>query len=167
MARDERRGWATYASFAFSSGYTPGATDDAPFLEHVVAPVLGDAQHPKVPVLRFLVHEAYGLAAADLKSKIERVGDEAPKQLPMHERSVRVERLRNRMKGLDLEGEFEPSYKLVDAAANMVEMNRLKYLPWNACPMHKGYCVKSTEHQTRQQTYPQTTTSTWRCTGEE
>eukprot|EP00971_Amphidinium_carterae_P352541 6492644-Amphidinium_carterae.2 len=127
------RGWGTYATFAFSSGYTPGALDDSQFLEHVVAPVLGDAQHAKAPILRFLVHEAYGLAAADLKSKIERVGDEAPKQLPMHERAVRVERLKDRMRGLELDGEFEPSYKLVDAAANMVELNRLRYLPWNEC----------------------------------
>eukprot|EP00971_Amphidinium_carterae_P325687 6456083-Amphidinium_carterae.1 len=127
------KGWNTYATFAFSSGYTPGAADDTQFIDKVVIPVLGDAQHAKAAVLRFLVHESYGLAAAELKSKIERVGDEAPKQMPQHERGLRVDRLRERLPGLDIAEDFEPAYRLVDAAAAMVEQSRLRYLPWNEC----------------------------------
>eukprot|EP00971_Amphidinium_carterae_P187005 3712003-Amphidinium_carterae.1 len=127
------KGWSTYATYAFSSGYTPGSSDDSLFLERVVVPVLEDAQHPKAAVVRFLVHEAYGLAAAELKSKIERVGDEAPKQLPQHERGIRVDRLKERLPGLDLSEDFEPAHKLVDVAAAMVELSRVRYIPWNEC----------------------------------
>eukprot|EP00971_Amphidinium_carterae_P344423 6484831-Amphidinium_carterae.2 len=127
------KGWNTYATFAFSSGYTPGSPDDSQFLERVVVPVLDDAQHAQAAVLRFLVHEAYGLAAAELKSKIERVGDEAPKQLPQHERGLRVDCLKERLPGLDVTEDFEPAHRLVDAAAAMVETSRVRYIPWNEC----------------------------------
>ena len=41
------KGWGTHGTFAYASSYTPGAADDSKFVEDVVVPLLGSAEHPQ------------------------------------------------------------------------------------------------------------------------
>ena len=94
---------------------------------------MGDRDHVKAAALRRLFVEAYTLAAADLRSKVERTADDPPKRLPVAERAARFEKLRRRLVGVSLEGDLEPSHHLVDRIVQMVEDGALKYVPWADC----------------------------------
>ena len=128
-----RRGWNTLAGLAFACAYVPGQGNDDDFVDKVLVPVLGDRDHIKSSALRRLYIEAYTMAAADLRSRIERTSDDPPRRLPTAERAARFEAMRAKVPGLTLEGELEPSYLLTDKAAQMVEEGVLKYVPWEEC----------------------------------
>ena len=68
-------------------GGTPSQADDTAFINDVVVPVLGRDDHPKKAILRRVYYEAYTLAAADMKRKVERTEDDAPRKLPAAERA--------------------------------------------------------------------------------
>ena len=79
--------WDSFGALAFASSYVPGVGDDAVFVRDVVTSILGRHEHPSRHILRRPYYEAYTLAAADLKARQERCGDDAaPRQLPLAER---------------------------------------------------------------------------------
>ena len=126
--------WDTFGSLAFASSYVPGVTDDAVFIRDVVTPVLGNGQHPKRHILRRLYYESYTHAAADLKMKTERKGDEATlRKLPNPERLARWAALKRALPGIRFEGQAEPSNALVDRVCSMHEDHALRYIPWERC----------------------------------
>ena len=134
LAELQRRGWKTFGTFAFSCSYVPGHADDASFMEGVIVPVLADKTHASAATLRRLFFESYTLAAADLKSRIERTGEDPPRKLPTAERAARFEKLKRSLAGICLEGELEPAHGLVDTAAQMLDDGVLKYIEWADCP---------------------------------
>ena len=81
-------GWTTYANFAFSVHYVPGASDDSKFTAEVVEKLLptGDV---RAPAVRRLFYEAYSLFVGDLQQKMERTEDAAPRKLVVPEREAR------------------------------------------------------------------------------
>ena len=125
-------GWCSFAAFAFSSAFQPGAPDEAPFLE-AAAKVLGAPDHPKVAVLRRLLYESFTLTAADLKRRLERNDDDVPKSLPSCERAVRLARVSRTITGFKIQNEYEPSHALVDALAQQLDDGTIRYVPWDAC----------------------------------
>ena len=74
------------------------------------------------------------MASADLKNRLERRDDDAPKKLPAAEREERRQALATRLgRGLLIEGRSEPANALVDAAAQMYEDDCLRSMPWGVC----------------------------------
>lgn len=130
VAKFREKGWTTLGAFAFSSSYTPGQTDDAPFKE-VLRAVLAEPEGPQAALVRRVFFEAYTMAAADLKKRIEKTDEDPPRRLPVAERSARHEKIAARLVGLHIEGELEPSHALVDKFVQMVEDGVLRYVPWN------------------------------------
>jgi hypothetical protein len=133
LSRFTELGWLTYADLAFSTSYVPGQGDDARFLTDVALRGLGDAAHKDLAGLRRLFFEAFSLAAADLRRKVEVGADDAPRKVPAaerHERRVQVER---RLLGLSLTGELDISNRLLDSVIQMAEDNVLRYIPWEEC----------------------------------
>eukprot|EP00973_Karenia_brevis_P057187 7955903-Karenia_brevis.AAC.1 len=61
----EAKGWNTMGMFAFSANYIPGGADDAPFIEEVVVPILGHAEHQHKAAFRRLFFDSYATVAAD------------------------------------------------------------------------------------------------------
>jgi hypothetical protein len=129
----KKLGWTTYASFAFSSSYTPGAVDDAPFLKGVVVKLLGAEDDIRVPSLRRLLYESYTTYCADVKSRMERTDDAAPRKLVVPERESRRQRLAVRLPGIDFTDELDVAYSLVDRCVQMAEDDVLAYVPWDVC----------------------------------
>jgi hypothetical protein len=75
-----QQGWTTYAKLASATSYVPGALDETVFVREIVAVGLGREDHPDKGVLRRLFFEAYTLAAADLKHRVEVRTDDAPRR---------------------------------------------------------------------------------------
>lgn len=127
------RGLRTLASYAFSSSYIPGSADDRAFREGVLVPVLGRADHPEAAPMRRLLFEAYTLSAAELRSRLDRQSEDAPRRLPQVERHARFQRLQRSLPDILISGPYEPAHALVDVFADFVETGTVKYVPWNEC----------------------------------
>ena len=124
------KGWNTFAQFGFASSYIPGQTDDSKFVTDVIEAILGQADHPKSSTLRRLYFESYTLTASDLRSKLERTGDDPPKKMPAPERNQRYNALAMKLPGIELKGPHEPSHHLIDLCTSLLDDGVMKYIAW-------------------------------------
>ena len=126
-------GLDTFGKYAFSCSYQPGSSDEAP-LKDLLTTVLG--AEPNVgtfaPLWR-LYFEAHTLALSDMRQRVERREDEAPRKLPVPERAVRLDKQKRRLTGLKLEGSLLPSHGLVDKICQQMEDSQLKYVAIQEC----------------------------------
>ena len=79
---------------------------------------------------RRLFYEAFTLAAQDIKSRLDRGDDAAPRRIPGPERNQRYVNLQNRLVGVVIQDDAEPSDALVDTFCEMFESNRLRWVQW-------------------------------------
>ena len=129
------RGWTSMGSYAFASPYQPGQADESAFVQGVLVPVLG-ANHAvdiASPRLRRLYFEAHTISVQDLRRRVERSDDDPPLKLPNEERAARLTRLRNRLPGMVISGQSEPSHKLVDLLAQQLDLGQVSYVHWTRC----------------------------------
>ena len=121
----------TFGTFAFACNYVPGQADEGPLWALAAKMTATDPAPPaRIPFIRRLVFEAYTLAASDLKSRVERRDDDALCKLAVAERAARHTVQANRLRGLTLRGELEPSNALIDLVTQQVEDNQLRYVRW-------------------------------------
>ena len=83
--------------------------------------------------LRRFFHESYAMTAAELKQTVDRSEDQGVKRLAQPERADRLRRQQDKLQGLAIRGNLEPSDRLVDVAVTMFEENRLGYIEPSAC----------------------------------
>ena len=129
IAAFKQQGWDTFGRLAFAKNYTPGQADDQPLIE--LAAIITNTTPPppnRVPLVRRIVLESYTIASADLKSRIDRKDDDAPRKLAVAERASRHQDQVRRLRGLNLVGELEASHSLIDAVVQMYDDNQLRYL---------------------------------------
>ena len=124
-------GIETLASLAYFTDYVPGAGDPANFNKELIVPLLGEEAHPKRSAIRRLFVEAYTLASADLRRKAEPKNEDVVEKLPPAEREARRKALAERLCGISLTGELDPSHRLLDQAHALWEENVVKYLDWS------------------------------------
>ena len=129
------RGWTSMGSFAFSSPFQPGQSDEGPFVQGVLVPLLGanwgaDVATPRV---RRLYFEAHTISVQDLRRRVENREDDQPVKLPIEERAARLQRLRDRFPGTVIAGQSEPSHRLVDLLVQQMETGQVKYVHWSQC----------------------------------
>eukprot|EP00435_Cladocopium_sp_Y103_P006831 s259_g2.t1 len=126
------RGWTTHATFAFSVATQPGVDEQA-FVDGVVMPLLGAAEHIDAPKLRRLFFESHTLTSADLRRKVDANEMEAPRKLPAPEIAQRLELLQTRISPLVIANVLEPSHQLINAMVQCVEDGRVRYIEWSKC----------------------------------
>ena len=126
------RGWTTHATFAFAVACQPGADEQA-FLDGVVVPILGAAEHAEAPRLRRLFFESHTLTSADLRRKVDSNEMEAPRKLPPPEIAQRLDLLQARIHPLKIANVLEPSHQLINAIVQCVEDGRVRYVEWSKC----------------------------------
>ena len=130
----EENGWATFGEFAFATTYVPGHAEDGTFDRDITEKITDDKTHVKRNVFRRLFFEAYTMAIADMKRRVEgKTDSEAPRKLPVAEREDRYDRQQERLKCLKLRGQLECADALVDKAIAMFDENMIAYIPWDAC----------------------------------
>ena len=127
-------GFDTLGKFAFCCATQPGSGDEAAFVEMLTG-LMGAA--PSVGALalyRRLFYEANTVAVFEMKGRLDRTEDDAPKKLPMAERAARLERQQAKLSGLVISGPLEPAHSLVDRIHQQLEDNELRYVPLHECP---------------------------------
>ena len=101
---------ATLAKLAYCCSYNPNQPNEAPLITFLEATV-GDG-NPLDPgllaCLRRVYVEAHTFMLAELKGKIERKEDEAPRKVPQPERNARLDEQKIRLNGVSLTGVNEP-----------------------------------------------------------
>ena len=125
----------TLAKLAFSCAFTPGAADDRPLqdLQQAVFGAAGPVSPGVAAMFRRLHFEAFAIASADLRVRLDPSPDQAPRRLPTAERAVRQARQQQQLQGMTLTGELEPAHCLVDSACQALEDGVLGYIPWEQC----------------------------------
>jgi hypothetical protein len=126
-------GWLTFGTFSFSCAYIPGHVHDQALVDSVIVPVLGGVNDPRAALLRRLFFESYTMTAADLKRKVERTEDDAPRKLPPVEVAARLLKVQADLAGLSIDEDMEPSQSLLHTMVQFVEDGNLKYVAWETC----------------------------------
>ena len=122
-------GWSTYATFAFS---VLDQNDEKAWIDKVLQPVLGDDRSDAARLRRMFL-EAYTHTAADLRRQTELTEQDAPRRLPPQELDARLALLQEKILPLKIQGRLEPSHHLINTVCQMVDDQRIRYVPWSAC----------------------------------
>ena len=61
---------------------------------------------------------------------MDRKEDDGPRRMAVAERTARYEEQKRRLSGIELTGELEPSYALIDLVYQMSEDGQLRYVRW-------------------------------------
>ena len=91
---------------------------------------------------RRLYFESHAIAASEMKSRLERSSLDAPRQMPMAERMLRLKRQQTALTGVIFDATTEPSHSLVDKILSMVEDGIVSYLPPQKCPSREHEVAK-------------------------
>lgn len=83
--------------------------------------------------LKRLHFEAQTLIVAHLKSQVAVDASEGIRKLPAAEKEARLQDQKTRLVGLQIRGETQPSYGLVDLVASVAETNNIVWLPPSTC----------------------------------
>ena len=132
----EGRKWGTLGRFAFASWWQPNSPNPEVFIKDVIVPILGDEAHPDRDQLRRLYFEAYAAVSGDIARRTEgREDDEAPRNVPLPERTARWDKITARLKGYDFENDrkFMPSHWLQDLVSKMHDSNTMAHIAWADC----------------------------------
>lgn len=126
-------GITTFSSLAFAVG-TPQSppSDDAfrAFADTILPVGYGVGVYSGLRRLHF---EATTLVVAQLKARVTGDGDEAKRKLPVVEKQARLADQRTRLTGVEIKGEMQPSFALVDAVQNMIETNSIMWIAPSKC----------------------------------
>ena len=126
-------GISTLGHLAFAAGANP--TDTTPDGIQNFVDSLGVTDDEKF-ILKRLLFEAQTLFIASLKAQVQSSGDgskDPAKKLPPIERQSRIEAQRERLQGILIHGETEPSYELIDLCFAMIDEKVIKYIPPHRC----------------------------------
>ena len=121
-------GIPTFSGLAFASG-TPQNPPSDDVLRNFADGILpGGYDMATYSSFRRLHFEASTLVVAQLKSRVIGDPDEGKQKLPIVEKQARLEDQRRRLVGVEIEGELQPSFQLVDAVNNMIETNTVQWI---------------------------------------
>ena len=130
------RKWTSFSVLAFVTDYVPGTSSADMFVSEVVKPLVGDDQ-PVMdrwkPLLKRLFVEAYTMAAHDIQTRADGPDLDEPRRMPNAEREFRLKTLQQRLEGMRLDGELQPSYHLIDLCSTMHEAGVTSYIGWEKC----------------------------------
>ena len=104
--------------------------DVTDFLQRALArvPTLAETS-----ALKRLGFEAHTYLVATLRQQIDQSDDSQPRKVAFAERTQRMERLREDLRGLDISGELEPAHALLDKCCAMFDSNNVKWLEPSVC----------------------------------
>lgn len=140
----------TYGSFAFISSFSPGSSDERPFIR-ALSKALDCAEDAldegTMAAFRRLYYECHTVTLGDLRSRIERRDDDAPKRLPMAERAERLAQLKASLVGLTVDVQLEPAHRLMDSVVQQVEDNCVQFIPLKDCLSRESELL-SHKHET-------------------
>lgn len=138
----------TLAKLAFCSAYQPGGADDAPLIRVLRDALQADPNAGQKAVFRRLHFEASTMNLAEMKAKIDRSDESAPKRLPPAERSARYDMQVKKLTGLSLVGELECSNALIDEVFQQREDETVRYLAPEKCTKRESEILGDKKKET-------------------
>ena len=124
---------ATFGQFAFISSFQPGSADEQPLIDALTKILTVEPGPAELASWRRLYFECHTAAMTELKTRLERKDDEAPRKLLMPERIERLERAKRALSGITIDAQLEPAHRLVDAAVQQAEDSTVRYIPLKDC----------------------------------
>lgn len=128
----------TLGRFAYICTLQPGTSaDDGPFVKALLKALNlmqeDELAQGELSAFRRLWVEAYTVSISEIRSRVERTEDTAPKKLPQPERVSRRSNQQTRLPGIKIVGLLEPANCLVDYCQNLREDNVLQYVDPSKC----------------------------------
>ena len=121
-------GITSFSSLAFSSGTPQSPPNDEAFRTFADTVLPAGYNMAVYSAFRRLHFEAATLVVAQLEQKVAGDGDEGKQKLPTVEKQSRLAEQKRRLTGIDIEGELQPSYALVDAVNGMIETSSVLWI---------------------------------------
>ena len=143
-------GVRTLAQLAFTVGQ-PGQPIADASIEALIQAAAGRAPTlSETSILKRVAFEAQTYLTATLRQAVDRT-DDAPRRIPMAERSTRMEALKANLAGLSITGELEPAHCVLDKMCNMYEANTLKYMDLASC-ISRSFEIQSSNTKNKELT---------------
>ena len=119
--------------FAYITTIQPGvAADDGPFVTALLKALNlaseADIDQGSLSAYRRLWVESYTVSISEIRNRIEKTDDTAPRKLPQPERTSRRDVQQAKLPGIRISGNLEPANCLVDFVHGMREDNVLQYV---------------------------------------
>ena len=133
MARLRNLGVTTLGHLAFAV-FRPGAEVEERVFDDWATDVNGGQPLAMGPAaaLRRLHFESEVVITSTVRSTVES-SDATPRPIPIAEKNARLEQLRARFQGLNIQGAGEPSHTLLDECCAQFESRTLKYIEPSRC----------------------------------
>ena len=100
--------------------------------------------------LRRLHFESSAIVMAELKARATDTSGDGSRKLPAAEKAARLREQEQRLPGIRIKGELQPSYALVDLVAQVKETNCITWIP----PSVQQEGQRGSEHHQRQAGHP-------------
>lgn len=126
----------TLAKLAFASSSQPGVGDDQPFvamIHRVLGLQVGDLDDGQLAPFRRAWFEAHTVSLSEMRQRVERTDESAPRKMPVPERAARLEAQRLRLNGVSITGNLVPSFSLIDFTMNLKDEEQLRYIDPDRC----------------------------------
>ena len=127
----------TLAKLAYSAGVQPGGGDEAPFLK-VIATAWKVEDPNAIPLgqlaaIRRCWYEAHTVAIAEIRDRVQRTEGSEPARIPVPERESRLREQQQRLAGVEITSQLEPSHQLVDFCNQLRTDEQLRYICPSKC----------------------------------
>ena len=137
QAKLKTKGINTMAKLAYGPRCVPGSGDETPFDDFLIRILdvnrIEDISDGEMSTLRRLWHEAHAVALSEVRNKLERTEESAPRKLPVPERAARLASQQARLVGLQINDFLEPSHALIDFVCSIKDDDTLKYVEPSKC----------------------------------
>jgi len=127
-------GIKSLSALAFSAGTPQTPPTDEQFAEFATRLNGGNAMSFGVQAaLRRLHFEASAIVMADLKARATDTSGDGTRKLPVAEKTARLRDQEQRLPGMRIKGELQPSFSLIDLVAQIKETNCVVWIPPSKC----------------------------------
>lgn len=123
----------TYGTMAYAHGQPGQPIADDSFELWVNSSLLAQPTVADFAITKRLLFESQTLVLAALKESLNTPEPSSTRRVPPVERETKMQALKNRLRGLLIEGPLEPSHGLLDMCATMRQLNELRYIPPEKC----------------------------------
>ena len=144
----QAHGIDSLSSMAFAVGTTPGECSPQDFQQFLLDKNI-TLEGSDEFLLKRLIFEAQTLFMTAIQSQVLSAGlpggsDSTSKKLPPVERQARILEQKQRLVGVIIQGETEPSFELIDLAYAMIESKSIKFIPPHRCTKRDTELLENT-----------------------
>ena len=123
----------TMSKLAFGCAFQPSSSDETPLIELFKLILSRDATLNETAMLRRLYYESHASMVQDMRTRVDRSDTDGPKKLPPAERAARHAIQQQRLSGIVIADDLEPSFNLLDRVCQQYDLDQLSYLGPEEC----------------------------------